>query len=542
MDVRMPDGTIVKGVPEGTTKDQLAAKLAGRYGFPEIAPQQVAESRGASFADKLLGGAETAASVVSGALAEPVAGIAGVAQALNPFASEGAGARAVEGVRDALRYQPQTQTGQQYAQNTGGFVAPVANAISGAENWLGDTAYDMTGSPAVAAAAKAAPTAMMELLGIGAAKYATRAGKTAKEMDAFMAQAAPDAARLKDVSRQIYREIDDMGVKVKADAFSSLASKISRETRKSGMDADITPAANKAVNRFNELIGQEVPLSEIETLREVAQGAASSLNRREQMLGKMIIDNVDEFLDTAGATALSRAKDGAEIGKRYRVARELWGRARKSELLDDAIKAADLQASGFENGLRIQFRQILKNRKQGRFFTAAERAEMEKVVKGTLPANAAKLLGRLGFSEGKATNLIGGTIGAGTGAALGSAGGPLGSAIGAAAVTGAGQLSRKLAQRLTLNNAKFADQLVRAGKNGREITKAYFANTPKAERSARELSELLANPDIALDLVEGGDLVKRAVELANNKRALSAAAGAGAAKEGALLTEREFVR
>lgn len=43
MDVRMPDGTIVKGVPEGTTKAQLQAKLAGRYGFPEIAPQQAAE-------------------------------------------------------------------------------------------------------------------------------------------------------------------------------------------------------------------------------------------------------------------------------------------------------------------------------------------------------------------------------------------------------------------------------------------------------------------------------------------------------------------
>lgn len=63
MDVRMPDGTIVKGVPEGTTKDQLAMKMAGRFGFPEIAPQQAAESQGASFYDRLRDGLTDARAV-----------------------------------------------------------------------------------------------------------------------------------------------------------------------------------------------------------------------------------------------------------------------------------------------------------------------------------------------------------------------------------------------------------------------------------------------------------------------------------------------
>lgn len=34
MDVRLPDGTVLKNVPDGTTKEQIQSKLAGKYGFP----------------------------------------------------------------------------------------------------------------------------------------------------------------------------------------------------------------------------------------------------------------------------------------------------------------------------------------------------------------------------------------------------------------------------------------------------------------------------------------------------------------------------
>ena len=196
-------------------------KLSQVTGAAQAQPEPPAPEP--SFFDKLRGAGEAAASMASGIVAEPFAGVAGIAQALNPLASQGAGGRAVEAVRGAMSYQPHTDTGQQYLHNVGQVVAPVAEAIGGAENYLGDHAYEATGSPALAAAAKTVPTALMEVMGLGGAKYASRAGKTAKEMDQFMAASAPDAERLKDVSRAVYKEIDDMGVKVKADAYSSLA-------------------------------------------------------------------------------------------------------------------------------------------------------------------------------------------------------------------------------------------------------------------------------------------------------------------------------
>lgn len=35
MSVRLPDGTVIDNVPDGTSKEEIAAKLAGRYGFPD---------------------------------------------------------------------------------------------------------------------------------------------------------------------------------------------------------------------------------------------------------------------------------------------------------------------------------------------------------------------------------------------------------------------------------------------------------------------------------------------------------------------------
>lgn len=512
-------------------------------GFDLSTAKPVAPEPEPGMGDKALGVLETAATIGSSIVAEPASGLAGIAQSLNPFAEDGAGADAVEAVREAMTYEPRTEQGKQYLSSTGETLQPVGEALQKAERWLGDGAYEATGSPAVAALAMTIPTALLEALGQGTAKRIAGAGKQAKKMDQFMAQSAPDVDTLKKSSRAIYKEIDDMGVSIKPDAYAALASRIARETRRKGLDADVTPAANKAVGRFAEKIGEEVNLSELDTLREVAQGAAASLNAKEKMLGSIIIDSVDDFLDKGGSTLFNRVPEGVNLGQRYKVAQRLWGQARRAEMIDDALKQADLQASGLENGIRIQFRQILKNPKKRRFFRDNEIREMDKVVKGTKGANLSKLLGRFGFSEQNATNIIGGSISAGGGAAVGSMiAGPAGGAVGAVVTPIAGQGFRQLAQRLTKNNAQFARQVIKAGPDGREITKAYFSNTPKSQRSAAELGQLLANPDIALDLLDGDGLVGQAAEIAMRQRELTSAAVAGALPAAARRETEDLLR
>ena len=138
-----------------------------------------------SLGDQVVGGLETAATIASGALAEPIAGVAGIAQSLNPFADEGAGAEAVKATQEALTYQPRTQAGQESLQATGEALKPVGDFFQDIESGLGDYAFEKTGSPAFAAAATAAPTAFLELLGAGigsrATKKATQGVETAQD-------------------------------------------------------------------------------------------------------------------------------------------------------------------------------------------------------------------------------------------------------------------------------------------------------------------------------------------------------------------------
>ena len=64
-----------------------------------------------------------------------------------------------------------------------------------------------------------------------------------------------------------------------------------------------------------------------------------------------------------------------------------------------------------------------------------------------------------------------------------------------------GQISGALAQRLTLNNAKMAQNIIKAGKNGGEIARIYARNTPKGDRNPAELAELFLKNKVPLDKI-----------------------------------------
>lgn len=508
----------------------------GLITLPNQAQTSIAtqSQEGASFIDSVIdvgkdvvAGGETAAAIATGLVAEPISGFSGVKRAVETGTSEGDLRNVVEQTKQDLTFVPRTQRGQEFLQNVGEFVAPVGEFFQEAEQTLGEAAFERTGSSALAAAAATIPTAITELLGFGLAKGGLKLGaKTAvKASDATVAkaihEAAPSAEQLKQTSRAIYKEIDDLGVTVKPESYQKLVEKIKKDLISNGLDTDITPKSAKALKRLEESVGQELSLSDIDTLRKVARSAAGSLEKSDATLGNSIISSLDDFLDNAGSNSLKGNVEN--IGPRYKAARDLWGRARRSELLDEALEKAKDQASGFENGIRIQFRQIANNKKLSKFFTKEELAEMQKVVRGTKGANLFRLFGKLGFTDLQTSNVVGGALGA-------SAGGVAFGTPGAVAVPVIGVLSKKLAERATKNNARFANELIRAGRDARKIAKAYLNNTPKAQRRADELAEILTRPDIELAKLPDSPLFNAAAKLASERRvALLSAAAAGSA-------------
>lgn len=123
MDVQLPDGTLLQGVPDGTTRAQIASKLkAGGYDMAALGGQQKPAGNMMSAIERFVpgGGAitgpvEAGAQMLSGMVAKPVSDIAGLAAMGYDLArgnKSGDPAGFKEEVQRSLTYEPRTEAGR----------------------------------------------------------------------------------------------------------------------------------------------------------------------------------------------------------------------------------------------------------------------------------------------------------------------------------------------------------------------------------------------------------------------------------------------
>lgn len=113
--------------------------------------------------DKVSAAGKAAGSIVSSAIMEPIAGIAGLGRTLRAGGLEGADV--VQGVRD-WAYTPKDLLAQQYLGNIGEALEPITQTAEGVTRAAGDSGYRLGGSVG-GAIASAVPAAIAELLGAG---------------------------------------------------------------------------------------------------------------------------------------------------------------------------------------------------------------------------------------------------------------------------------------------------------------------------------------------------------------------------------------
>jgi hypothetical protein len=272
---------------------------------------------------------------------------------------------------------------------------------------------------------------------------------------------APSAADLKAESGKLFQAVDQSGVTVDTPKFSQFVQNIVSQAKKDRINPNLDPKATAA---YEELIGAlddvqknggSLTISDLHTLRQVAQRAAVSSEGRDAMFANRIVDGLDNFVSQSGNMRLppNRLGSGAPAGGNELLkAISTWSRSRRVGMIEEAVYRAQNTASGFENGLRIEFRRLLQNKKTRALFTKAEIQEIEKVANGTAASNALRLIGTLGFDLG-GRNGLGGVAGLLTGNAMG---GPLG----ALAVGAVGFAGRKGGQALTRRAADRAARVV----------------------------------------------------------------------------------
>ncbi len=258
--------------------------------------------------------------------------------------------------------------------------------------------------------------------------------------------------------------IDDYkktGDAVSGDDFSMFWVKADDVMKKSGFDAETTPAiarqmASLARRAENEFIEPQ----DMSNIRRGIRSLMKSQNiePEDKRLAAILLDEFDSFaMQLPG-------------GKGWREGRKIYAQGKKSQQIEDALVFAGEQASGLENGIRIALRQILRSKKKSLGFTKAEKDTMRAIVRGNRKTNTLKKLSMLSFGSGQQRNpfaTLGQIAGIGAGATVGGAPGAIAGGVVLPAVGSVAQRSLEKstvqavnALRALIAGAKVPERLV----------------------------------------------------------------------------------
>ena len=243
-----------------------------------------------------------------------------------------------------------------------------------------------------------------------AAQYVTEAtGSPLAGMIAGITTAAPFGAtvtkRAKNVPTQeslaqestnLFTKAKESGVLFESDAFINRMDTIGKELRQEGYTPKAYP---KVASALEELTNPATPkdFTELQSLRKMIQGAQKSPDADERRLASILKDEFDStILNAPDSVIVGGSKESLQM---WKDARASYGKLKKAEIFEDMLTNAQLDrskftASGEENSMAQQLRQLAKNDKKMRLFTKQEQEAITEAAKGGTTQNLLKFFGR----------------------------------------------------------------------------------------------------------------------------------------------------
>jgi hypothetical protein len=151
---------------------------------------------------------------------------------------------------------------------------------------------------------------------------------------------------------------------------------------------DVDKQTMAALEMMKNQIGKELTIGELDKLRQ------GLFNRLKSAPNEVAIRDMIDIVDDT----IQSLPGGGDLMATARIANT---RYKKAELFENAFKKAEDQVASTGSGGNIlnKFRQavtsIINNPKQNRFFTKEELDFMTKFVRGDLPENTLRLIGKL---------------------------------------------------------------------------------------------------------------------------------------------------
>ena len=412
--VETPDGSIMKvEAPEGASQQQILDFAQSQY-----------KPATSTVGQKALGVGEAALSAGTGVLSQLIGNVAGVGkEVLTGDFGKGTAEKTAQQVQQALTYQPRGQ------------VAP--QILEGLQTAVEES--------------KLAPTPITGTANIG---FRTKAK-------------IPSAADIKGQATQLYKQIDDAGVLIKTEPFNEFVNRVKVDIGGKVREAR-NPKIADAIKELDEATGSPKTLQKMQDLRESISSLKMSSEPSDRMFAGKIVEELDNFMEKLDTTKLvSPAQGDLEAIKLVPQARNLWKQARKSEMLDEIYRKAEIKATdpyddvAFASKLRSEFKNLAANKNKLRGFSAEEVKAIEDAAKGGKVENALRAFGKpLEGSILQGQNVASLSLPALIGLKVG---GPAGAIIGANVVPASKALSRRVAGQLGKQNLQNVIDTIKTG-------------------------------------------------------------------------------
>lgn len=303
--------------------------------------------------------------------------------------------------------QPQTTAGR-YAKTVGEFVPNAAVGGTGgvarrtAQVVIPALASEAAGQVAEKVGAPPIVQTGARVLGAVAGGGAS-ALRTPPKKVAAAALPTPTLDQLYAQKNAAYQAVDNAGVKYTPKAFDSLITGITDEMKASNINPIRHPKAFSWMQELDSVRDQSPTLTTLDHIRQsIRRDVASATDPAEAYFGKKMIQNIDEFVNSARPDQVS-AGDPQKAAALIAQARDLNTRVRKLESVQGALDSADFRAKGtgsggnINNATRQKLRPLIDptSKQRIRNLTPDEAAALTRTVKGTPTQNVLRQFGKL---------------------------------------------------------------------------------------------------------------------------------------------------
>jgi hypothetical protein len=406
-DVKMPDGTLIRNVPDGTTQEDILDRYQLSKQPTQAVPTQAEAPKGRSMMDEL--GRQIGLTARAGyeAFTSPATAVLEAGRGVYNLGAQAVGSESrmpsfygeQEKMLSNVLPTPENateravQAGTQAMASTAGMakVAPNVPALAS------DLIRQIPASAAAGAVSQPTAEIVKEITGsdtaatiAGILTGTVAAASVGKGID-YKYRPRETIAQVKDRATQAYQAVDNAGITVKADSVKRMFNDISTALD----DARMVPGTDQArevTARLTEMArvlgsNDSIPFSSVDKMRAMLNDLKGSKDADIKRLGSVAVAKVDDYISNINGKDIVAGKDGIDKAvKDIMSARKDWRNAGRAQTLEDAldvaeVKALDPKASESEL-IRRGFINLAANKDKMKLFTTSEQNIIKGVAKG----------------------------------------------------------------------------------------------------------------------------------------------------------------